>query len=250
MRDEILAKILREIATQNHPGFSPELDRFILARNIERFYHFTSVDNLESIFQHGFLGIEELTQRKISFTISDYMRDEPVDNGVCLSITHPNEYMLLHKIQNGRRLVLMELTNPAEILRSSLFIASPGNFGSAKVKEYFKQWPESFTGGVGLSNLFNNIDLRKKYQLTQNQPTDPRSEIIILETLSSKFIKKLIFPPDFEYASQEIVRSLIPKLPKGIEFVSQSKHLFTPIDWKNREVNSAFSERTWSLDWI
>ena len=248
MRDEVLAEILLTIARENHPGSSLELDQFILARNIHRLYHFTSVDNLESIFQHGFLGISELNEREIKFTISDYLRDEPIDNGVCFSITHPNEYMLIHKIQNGLKLVLLELANPLEILKSSLFIASPGNFGSAKVKDFFKQHPEYFTGGVGLSNLFNNDTLRNKYGLKMDEPTDPRSEIIILEPLSSRFVKRIILPPDFEYASKEQVRALVPKLPKEIEFVSQST-LFTPIDWKDKEVSNAYFERTWNLDW-
>jgi hypothetical protein len=249
LQDQELAVMLRIIAKDHHPGSNPELEQFLIARNIQRMFHFTSVDNLESIFEHGILGINELVARGLNFTISDYMRDEPIDNGICFSITQPNEYMLLHKIQNGRKLVLLELNNPLEILKNHLFIASPGNFGSLKVKDYFKQWPELFTGGEGLWNLFSNMDLREKYKLTLDQPTDPRSEIILLEPLDSRFVNRLIFPPDLEYAAQERIRALIPKLPKGIEIVSQSQELFKPLNWKDKEVSRAYSERTWNPDW-
>ena len=249
MFDSELAEFLRLIASENHPGSDPALEQFILARNINRFYHFTSVDNIESIFEHGFLGVQELIKLGVNYSLSDYSREDPIENGVCFSISYPNEYMMLHKIRNGRKLVLLELTQTLQILKNNLFIASPGNFGSFKVKNHFQQWPELFSGGQGLSNLFNNHKIRQKYNLSPNEPTDPRSEIIILEPLNSKFISKVIFPPDLEYASQENVRKLIHKLPLGIEIVSRSQELFEPLNWKDSKVSAEFFERTWSPDW-
>jgi hypothetical protein len=249
MSDIELAEILYGLASEFHPKDDPDLDRLLQARGIEKFYHFTSIENLESIFQHGFLGRNSLEDKNLEYSASDYSRDEPINNGICFSISRPNEYMLLHKISNGRKLVLLELENVLDAMRSSVFIALPGNFGSHIVKENFQQWPEKFVGGEGLVNLFLNDPLRSKFSLKSHEPTDPRSEIVFLTPVDHKYIKRIISPPDLEYASQEKVRSLISKLPIGVEFVSQSQELFQPLNWKDSAVQSAYFERTWSPAW-
>ena len=249
MKDLELAEILYGLASEAHPSDNPELDLLLQAREISKLYHFTSIDNLESIFRHGFLGRSTLEARNIDYSVSDYSRDEPINNGICFSISHPNEYMMLQKISKGRKLVLLELENPSDVMKSSVFIALPGNFGSHIVKEHFQQWPENFVGGKGLVNLFLNNPLRSKFSLKSHEPTDPRSEVVFLTAVEAKYIKRIISPPDFEYASQEKVRSLLSKLPVGIEFVSQSQDLFQPLNWKDSSVKAAYFERTWSPAW-
>jgi hypothetical protein len=249
MKDIELGEILYRLATEAHPKDDPELDLLLHAREIKNLYHFTSIENLESIFTYGFLGRNTLEERNLKYFPSDYSRDEPIKDGICFSISHPNQYMMLQKISNGRKLVLLELENPSALMKSSVFIALPGNFGSHIVKENFQQWPENFVGGNGLVNLFLNDSLRTKFALKSKEPTDPRSEIVFLTPVSQKYIKRIISPPDFEYASQEKVRALIPKLPLGIDFVSQSQELFQPLDWKDSSVKDAYFERTWSPAW-
>lgn len=249
MKDIELGEILYRLAAEAHPKDDPELELLLQARGISKLYHFTSIENLESIFDYGFLGRSVMEESKLEYIVSDYSRDEPIRDGICFSISRPNEYMMLQKISNGRKLVLLELENPIGIMKSSVFIALPGNFGSHKVKENFQQWPEKFVGGKGLVNLFLNENLRMKFSLRSEEPTDPRSEIVFLTPVNQKYIKRIISPPDFEYASQEKVRSLISKLPIGIEFVSQSREVFQPLNWKDSAVKAAYFERTWSPDW-
>ncbi len=249
MNDPELAKILLDIAYEAHPKDDLDLERLLLARSINKLYHFTSIDNLESIFEYGLLGRNELNHRNLKYTPSDYSRNDPIEGGICFSVSQPNEYMMLHKINNGRKLVLLELDSLMEIMKSTVFIAMPGNFGSHIVKEHFQQWPEFFVGGLGLVNLFKNETLRSRFMLKPNEPTDPRSEIVFLSTVDSKYIKRIISPPDFEYASQQKVRSLIPKLPIGVEFISQSQELFKPLNWKDKKVSEAYFERTWNPAW-
>jgi hypothetical protein len=245
-----LAKMLREIAAESKMNIDIELERFLNARAIKQLFHFTSISNLPSLMEFGFLGREEMQIKGISFTPSDNLREEPIVDGICFSISKPNQYMMLNKISSGKNLVLLSLKNPFEILRNRVFIASPGNFGKSNIKLRFQNWPEEFVGGEGLSRVFLNTDLRGKYGLALNEPTDARAEIVILDPIPWDFVEIIYSPPGREYASQDLVREFTKICKPGIAFSSQNPDLFKEIDWNAPGVRSEYLERTWSENWI
>lgn len=247
--DVELSKMLIDLAVKSSSNLA-DLRRFIIARGINRLFHFTSIKNLPSIAQYGFLGREELLARSINYIQTDLGRTEPIPNAICFSLSKPNQYMMLNKIKAGRDLVLLSLKNPLEILSNSTFLASPGNFGRFDIKLRFQSWPEEFIGGEGLSRLFLNSELRGKYALPQNEPTDARSELIVLNPVPWKFVEAIYSPRGKEYASQEMVREFMKTSQQGLEFRSQHSELFKDIDWSRKEVENEYFERTWSDSWI
>jgi hypothetical protein len=241
--------MLREIASEAKNDINLELERFLKARAINQLFHFTSIDNLSSIMNSGFLGREEMHTRGISFTSTDDFRSEPILDGICFSISKPNQYMMLNKISAGKNLVLLSLKNPYEILSKRVFIASPGNFGKSNIKSRFQNWPEEFVGGEGLTRIFLNDKLREKYELTLNEPTDARSEIILLDPVPWDFVETIYSPSGKEYASQDLVRQFTKICKPGIAFSSQNSELFRDIDWNAPGVRQEYIERTWSEEW-
>jgi hypothetical protein len=199
--------------------------------------------------EFGFLGREDLLLKGIKFTSSDDYRHEPIVNGICFSISKPNQYMMLNKISTGKNLVLLSLKNPFEILSQRVFIASPGNFGKSEIKSKFENWPEKFVGGEGLSRIFLNSELRKKYGLAISEPTDARSEIVLLDPVPRDFVETIYSPAGKEYASQDLVREFTKTCKPGIAFSSQNLDLFKSIDWKAPGVRREYLDRTWSEDW-
>ncbi|NBR23238.1 MAG: DUF4433 domain-containing protein [Micrococcales bacterium] len=191
MQDLELARILDGIVTVSASEMKvKELELFLIARGIEHLYHFTSIQNLESLRDNNFLGRETLVSSGLPFQASDLARIEPIDNAICFSFSKPNKFMMMNKISAGRDIVLLELDNPLEILSTTRFIASPGNFGKQTIKAEFMNWPEKFTGGLGLTRLFLNENLRSKYNLEPYETTDPQAELILLDSLPWKFVRR------------------------------------------------------------
>lgn len=244
-----LAQILRTIAAESNKDLGLELERFLNARKIEHLYHFTSIENLPSLMKFGFLGREAMQSKGIKFVSTDASRKESIINGVCFSISKPNQYMMLNKITSGKSLVLLSLMNPFEILSKRVFIASPGNFGKSSIKRRFENWPEEFVGGEGLSRVFLNSEIRSKYSLALSEPTDARAEIILLDPVPWEFVQTIYSPAGKEYASQDLVREFTKICSPGISFSSQNPDLFREIDWNGAGVRIEYQDRTWNENW-
>lgn len=247
--DEELARLIDEIARKFHSESLDEIPLFLEARKINKLFHFTPVQNINSIFEFGILGIDELKSRGIEFKSSDSSRNDPIPNGICVSLTNPNEYMLSRKLSQGFHMALLELKPVLEMLSNLSFIASPGNFGRQDHKARFLNWPERYCGGNGLSNLFTNETIREKYGLSSSQPTDPQSELIFLDPIPPKFISKVILPSGRSYASEDQVRTLVLDLPKGTLIQSQNQSEFPQIVWSDKDRVREFEERKWKTEW-
>jgi len=247
--DSELAVMIAAAAAEARNSVREDIPRFLAARNITRLYHFTSIKNLASIVSNGFLGRESLKNRELDFTISDNLRNEPILDGVCFSISEPNNLMVAKKILNGHDLVLLELQNLNLVLSNYNYVAIPGNFGSSELKRKIQQWPEEFIGGQGLINLFKNEEIRKKYGIPDSVPTDPQSEIIVLEPLPWMHVRKISFPTDTNYSSKEIIRNIVRMSPKEIVLQSQVSDFYPEIDWKNKKIKDEYFDRSWKETW-
>ncbi len=244
-----LAEIIAALADEARLKVQTDIPRFIAARKITSLFHFTSIDNLESIAAHGFLGRESLTQSGITFKASDEIRYEPVVDGICFSLSRPNYYMAARKIVSGHQMILMELHDLEGLLTHYNFIASPGNFGSPLLKSKVENWPEEFIGGQGLMNLFKNPEVRKKYSLPDFEPTDPQSEVVFLEPVPWSYVKKIYFPNGTKYSVKEEITKMVRRLPTGVVIQSQISDVFPEINWKEKSVVEEYNLRRWNENW-
>lgn len=241
--DHELSNILYQFADDARLSVQKEIPLFIAARDIKFLYHFTSLQNLDSIIKNGLLGKERLKELSILPKLSDLNRNEPITNGVCFSISAPNNFMAASKLSQGHDPVLLEIGNVSEVLQHHNFIASPGNFGLTELRKKIQQWPEEFIGGKGLLNMFDNQAIRDKYKVPINEPTDPQAEIILLQPLEANFIRRIIAPASKGYASQVEIRKISKNLPINWTIESQNNLIFPEIN------SSEYYARSWSTDW-
>lgn len=246
--DDELADIIFDLANEARNNAKEEIPRYVEYRKLNRLFHFTSIHNLLSIAEHGLMGRKSLKAAGIEARITDQTRNEPIYDAICFSLSNPNYYMAANKLSSGHELVLVELTNISEILCTYNSISLPGNFGSSELKKQIQNYPEKFTGGQGLLNLFNENEIRLKYNIDISEPTDPQSEILILEPVDSRFIKNIYSPNGKDYAEQNEVRKITRLLPKHWTFYSQMQDLFPKIEWDKK--GQEFYERKWNANWI
>ena len=247
--DKDLAEYISSLSREARDSVLADIPRYIAARQITKFFHFTSARNLDSIAKHGFLGRESLKEKNISAVFTDQFRNDPILDGICFSISRPNHYMAASKASSGHDMVLLELQNIGDLLRSYNFISSPGNFGSHDLKKKIQNWPEIFIGGQGLMNLFQALEIREKYGIPDFEPTDPRAEIVILEPVPWSYVKKVYFPRDTSYSIKQRIDQVVRSLPTGTVVQSQVEDVFPTIDWKTPNVKLEYHERRWTESW-
>ena len=162
-------------------------------RKIPTLFHFTPVENLESIIANGLIPRDELIQQKIPFKATDDLRLDGITGGICFSITKPNMGLLRQKRKYGDGTIVV-LECAANTLLLYPFVAFPGNAaGGNFIKDKSENF-QRYVGINGLKNLFLNKDLRKSRNLLPDAPTDNQSEIIFLEKIDTDRIMKIHLP--------------------------------------------------------
>ena len=249
MRDREMSQILHFLAKEQQAEASGEVPLYLAARGIKNLFHFTHFENLESIFQYGLLGKEDLYRERINFQVTDSSRQEPIENGICCSIGTVNKYMLTRKVNSSEpHLVLLELAPAEALLQNKNYLAIPGNFGRNIHKVRIQQFPEEYIGAKGLVNLFLNEPMREKYNLHSSEPTDPQSEIVFLEPVEPSFIRRLILPPGASMDARTSVERFLLDNRRDLIVELNNKSKFRTVQW-NASETIEFNERKWSEDW-
>lgn len=169
-----------------------DIDRTNLAKELKRrgitkLVHFTSEDNLSSILKMGgILSRKELEKYpSIKYSITDKNRFDEELNGISISITKPNEYMLNYKIKKGL------IKNPYIIdIRPELLLDPDINFlfceSNAARRDKnkgscFKDFKQMFQEDEPVRNSRGYItSAKRKYlYLDDNLPTDAQAEILV-----------------------------------------------------------------------
>ncbi len=175
----------------------------IINRGIENIYHFTTIENLMSILERGFIysrsKVNALRKADDGFYSDDYVdyMDEKRLDGLCdyinLSVSRPNWYLMnsySKKIELADfEWCIIELTTESLSLADTLF--SVGNAASSVSKKY------GVTSGLkAFDAMFQEevITTRKKYtrfRLPDNFTTDIQAEALVKDQIAIDKIKHI-----------------------------------------------------------
>lgn len=184
-----------------------DIKTIIENRRIPTLFHFTPIENLESILINGLIPRDELIQQQIPFKTTDDLRLDGITGGTCFSITKPNMGLLRQKRKYGDGTIVV-LECAANTLLLYPFVAFPGNAAGGHFVKDKSENIHRYVGINGLKNLFLNEELRKSRKLLPDAPTDNQSEIIFLEKIAMNRIMKIHLPreisSDFMSIHQQI----------------------------------------------
>ena len=87
-----------------------KLSDCITARNLTKLYHYTSLENIKSIFTYGLLNVNTLKENNIDFLGNDKLRLDKKNDCISCSLEYPNNKLLWTNIYNySRRYCLLEI---------------------------------------------------------------------------------------------------------------------------------------------
>lgn len=198
------------------------MDKIIKEREIRKLIHFTRLENLTSIMEHGILSKQALDMIDIDYISNDVERLDHHEDHVSCSISFPNYkmfYSLRMRDKNTKWVVLVIdpqiildkecaffHTNAASTLCRDIplmniqnreaFDAIFKNFNDwlkiADPMEYeINQKFLALCGGV--SDDTQETDLRKTLNISDDFPTDPQAEVLIRGGIEKKYIYAIIF---------------------------------------------------------
>lgn len=192
----------KEISKDSLNNFlnNQKLYSFISTHMISNIYHFTSIDNLESILEHGVLSKNKLIDKNIDFCENDNIRNDGKLDYVNTSISYFNYKMLYELTCCNSRFILLKINN--EPLFSSTTLYS--NKNAAASDAIINSDIESLFDG----NRYYFDSSNNKHILPVNYPTNPSSEALIKDTIDSKNIIDVSYLYDIDKHDKDKVKSL------------------------------------------
>lgn len=212
LTDEQKLFFIQEAADARAKDFS-QISQWLRRRKITKLFHFTHIDNLDSILHDGFQTRHYLDFNLQRYTPSDHDRLDGFPESISFSIGKPNSLLLPEKnFRYGHKLVLLE------VAANNLLTQSFGAFPSNAAKSYFQKILSTnksrFVGIKGLQGMYLNEELRKRASLPIEEPTDPQAEILFFEPIASTKVIGVHLSERFPESEREKFTKIIIDFPR------------------------------------
>lgn len=195
-----------------------ERKEFLIERKIKRLVHFTSINNLDSILEHGLLSVNLLKSNNMNYICSDEYRMDCKLDYICNSISFPNYKMFYSKRMNTNYEWII-LTINSNILLHKL----SAEFYKSNAASNDYSLNRDYTGNGSLMSMFYNED--RETNLPSNYTTNPQAEALIKDNITKSYITSVE-----TIRENPKVRSLA--LNSNIDYINNSQYFKPRIDYR------------------
>lgn len=204
---------------------SEEIKSYVILREIKLLFHFTPLENLDSIISNGIIPRQVLTDKKIPYKFNDNYRIDGQQNASCFSIEWPN-YKMFHKLKmENESQEWVVLTIHRQVLwgkRCAFFC------GNAASTEEITTPLETKLGINALQKIFEPVagkPTREELKLDKKFPTNPQSEVLIYDVIEPTNIINILCP------NSTMKEKLLPKYPDQ-RVLFHAPYFGPRMDWK------------------
>lgn len=167
--------------------------RDAMRRNINHLVHFTCADNIESILENGLLTRECLEYEEMEFDFNDEYRIDEVRDSVSLSVTSPN-YKMFYPIRlthPEKEWVVLKLDAIKVLQLDCAFCYT--NAASSEINYIPIDQRRTYEAYLSLFDEEHTEYSRKQLNLSDDEPTNPQAEILVLESIPVEYIEYAFF---------------------------------------------------------
>jgi hypothetical protein len=155
--------------------------------------HFTKVENLGSIMEHGLGSLTTLKKKGIRPLVNDHNRYDGYPNGICLSIAHPNDKMFFKYRAESPHQDWAVL-----VLDRSILWTQPAAFCrlNAADRRMIGQPLLELMQASAFEAMFSPSDdlpSREEQSLEPFDPTDVQAEVLAFDRLPPELINSVVF---------------------------------------------------------
>ena len=205
----------------------------IAEKEIKYLMHFTRVENLKSILNHGLLPRCDLDQESVQYVATDPSRFDRHKDAINLSVSFPNSSMFFTKRRNmgGDWVVLM--------IRPEVMVAEPcyfypGNaasscFSPCEDRSRAEDFKKMFSTKV-LNNQ-GEIVKRKYLGLPNCFPTNLQAEVLVFSKVKVSMLMAVNFF-DQKSFSNFLMRTNVTELTDAVSFNIEHTLFKNRLDWR------------------
>lgn len=191
-------------------------------RKIERFVHFTRLENLEGILRSGLIPAATLQNLVLStpFLRNDRSRWDGLPEASCLSVTYPNHLMFQSMRADGNNWAVLGFS-AAKVLRlPSIFITTNAAKGARKC--HLSSLKHQATP-LAFECMFPDEPWLSRLNIAGNEPCDVQAEVMVLDTIPPEM---LTFVAPYRTALAEL-EPLFPICPPHVDWLLEPSELWT-----------------------
>lgn len=182
----IIGKNKGDICISNQSKFQikyiicPNFAELCKKRNIKYLYHFSAIENVDSIMKYGILSVNKLKNNNIKYDFNDNERYDKRYNCISCSVEFPNG-ILLNNFKNkfNKKYVIFRIN--IDVLNYKYALCCPTNAATCK-GDYI----------VGIDK-FVKLYEGERFDLPNSFPTSEQAEILIFNNIEPKYIEQIIF---------------------------------------------------------
>lgn len=165
------------------PDYRREIQAIARARGVEQLLHFTLLENLPSIVEHGLLSRSELARRQLDAYAVDGLRLDGRLEGLSLSIERLNRPMLASMTARSQGWQWVCLGLSADVLWTHACRFCWRNASSATMRGH-RRW---CGGPWAFDRMFDGSE-EERTGLAVSEPTFPDAEVQVLEPIAPEYI--------------------------------------------------------------
>ncbi len=228
-REAFLQKVAQVKADREFRKRQAAIKKFVEDRGIREIVHFTRVENLASILDFGLLSRNTLEKTNIQVRFNDESRLDGNKDSICLSIAFPN-FKLFFRWRHADQNKWAVLSIAPKVLWEKECLFCRTNAASNDVRRIKGDERRKLEALFGLYEDYNGSDKQVKrdvLNLTNDMPTNPQAEVLVLETIGPENILGIHFF-DQRSAAAWLNSHPFPNLPSiaygGHFFSARSDH--------------------------
>jgi hypothetical protein len=184
-----------------------DLDAIIREREITHLFHFTRLENLSSILEHGILSRNELDALQVNALVNDMNRYDRQTGAVSLSISFPS-YRMFYQCRAKSPGSSWCVISVSPSLLSEVDCVFLTHNAATKLMQSVDL--ETCRHGQGLSDLFDDpvwpYELPRDPDLKPQYPTHPNHEVLVFPSIPALHISGILFNETWE------MRTVAPRL--------------------------------------
>ncbi|MBZ8141309.1 hypothetical protein CLD22_15565 [Rubrivivax gelatinosus] len=155
-------------------------------RGIDRLFHFTPVEHLDSILRHGLLTPKTCCSRSVAYTPNDGARHDGQD-AICLSIEWPNWSLFwsFRQRDTSKQWAILQLRHTLLWEKRVCFNTTNAADGSMSSQSFADR-----QGVARFVELFADYGLKKRSDLRIQEfyPTNPQAEVLCIDNIGLEYI--------------------------------------------------------------
>jgi len=169
------------------------IERSANQRGVDFLLHFTRVENVGSILEHGLIPKDQCTQREIAAVINDELRLDGFPNATCLSIGFPNYKMFYAMRQRDKSVQWAVFAIDRSVLWTKDCAFCVANAASGSVTQIPIANRKTLAAFERMYDEYPDRPPRSTLGISAGAPTNPQAEVLVFEQIEPQLIVGVAF---------------------------------------------------------